>query len=298
VTVVDNTATVNGRLTVSWTGLAGLTIDAGAGDNTLSVRGTPLDRGAVTLAGGAGANTYALATRDSAVRVVTVSGRDTLDFSNATAGVTVDLGLDRGQPQTIGGGNNTLALRGIIENLIGTPHDDVLLGNDAGNTIRGLGGHDVLSGFGGHDLLDGGDGDDVLTAGDGNTILLGGAGDDVLRAGTGRNLLIGGAGTDLLFSEAGRRGGSTLVGGGTAFDTNQEALDALLAEWSSDRPLRTRIANLRDGSGSRHRLNGDYFLNADTLIDDGVADLLFGDSRRDWFLAFPGDRVIDRNPRR
>jgi hypothetical protein len=40
------------------------------------------------------------------------------------------------------------------------------------------------------------------------------------------------------------------------------------------------------------------FLNADTPIDDGVADVLFGDSRKDWFLAFPGDHVVDRKPGR
>ena len=81
-------------------------------------------------------------------------------------------------------------------------------------------------------------------------------------------------------------------------DGNDAALHAILAEWSSDRSLRTRIADLTDGSGSRHRLNGDYFLNGDTLLDDGVADLLFGDSRQDWFLPFSGDRVVDRKPRR
>src|SRR5262249_54821664 len=208
-------ATVNGRLTVSWTGLAGLTIDAGAGDDTLSVRGTPLDRGAVTLAGGAGANTYALATRDSAVRVVTVSGRDTLDFSNATAGVNVDLGLDQGQPQTIGGGNNTLAIQGDIADLTGSAYDDVLTGNAAGNVLRGLGGNGVL------------------VAGAGASVLLGGDGDDVLRAGRGRDLLIGGAGSDLLFSEAGRRGGSNPIRGRPTLSAHDAAPERLLAAGSS-----------------------------------------------------------------
>jgi Ca2+-binding RTX toxin-like protein len=283
VSITGTTALVNDRLPVSWSDLGGLTVIGGAGDDTLSVRGTPLDRGVVTLAGGAGHNTYALATRDSAVRIETVSRQDTLDFSNAPAGVRVDLGRDRGQTQHIGGGRNTLALVGEIEELIGSAYDDVLIGNDLGNIIRGLGGNDVL------------------IAGAGDSVLVGGDGDDTLIGGAGRDILIGGAGRDVLIGDppggAGRHGGSILIGGSTAYDDNDAALRALLAEWSSHRPLRTRIANLTDGSGSRHRLNGDYFLNSDTLIDDGVTDVLFGDSRVDWFLPFPGDRVIDRNRR-
>jgi Ca2+-binding RTX toxin-like protein len=275
--ITGTTATVNGRLPVSWSDLAGLTVSAGAGDNTLSVRGTPLARGVVTLIGGAGSNTYALAVQDSAIRIVTVSGRDTLDFSAASAGVTVDLSQERGQTQQIGGGNNTLALKGSIAELIGTPYDDVLIGNDAGNILRGLGGNDVL------------------IAGAGDSVLVGDDGNDTLIAGRGRDILIGGAGRDVLIGSDGGRG-SILIGGGTIYDANDQALRAFLAEWSSDHSLPTRIANLTDGSGSSDRQNGGYFLNGDTLVDDGVTDLLFGDSRVDWFLAFPGDQVIDRNP--
>jgi Ca2+-binding RTX toxin-like protein len=279
VSITGTTATVNGRLPVSWSDLAGLTVVAGAGDNTLSVSGTPLDRGVVTLIGGAGRNTFALATQNSALRVVTVSGRDTLDFSSATAGVTVDLSQEWGQTQRIGGGNNTLALKGSIAELIGSEYDDVLTGNAAGNIIRGL------------------DGNDVLIAASGDTVLVGGGGNDTLIAGVGRDLLIGGAGRSVLLGNDGGRG-SVLIGGSTAYDANDAALHALLAEWSSDRSLRTRIADLTDGSGGQDWLNGDYFLNGGTRIDNGVPDVLFGNSRVDWFLPFPQDRVIDRNPKR
>jgi hypothetical protein len=64
------------------------------------------------------------------------------------------------------------------------------------------------------------------------------------------------------------------------------------------RSLHARIDNLTDGSGSRRRRNGDSFLNAGTLNDDGVIDRLFGDSRRDWWLPSSGDRVIDWRPKR
>jgi Ca2+-binding RTX toxin-like protein len=189
--VVGNTATLNDRLTVTWTNLDALTLEGGAGNDLLSVTGTPLAQGV---------------------------------------------------------------------------------------------------------LLKGGDDDDVLVAGSNTNLLLGGAGNDQLFALAGRHLLIGGAGRDLLFAaDASSRSGSILIGGSTLYDGDDQALRALLAEWSSRRSLRTRIANLTDGSGSRRRRNGNHFLNADTLVDDGIADLLVGDARADWFLPFPENQVVDGN---
>jgi hypothetical protein len=91
VSVADTTATIDNRLRVSWSAPGGLTVVGVTGDKTFRVRGTPLVQGVITLVGGAGTNTYVLATQDSGLRVVSVSGRDTLDFSDASAGVTVDL---------------------------------------------------------------------------------------------------------------------------------------------------------------------------------------------------------------
>jgi Ca2+-binding RTX toxin-like protein len=145
-------------------------------------------------------------------------------------------------------------------------------------------------------IIDGGAGNDLLTAGSGNAILLGGAGDDQLFAGSGRNILIGGDGRDLLATAA--SGGSILIGGRTAHDANDQALRDILAEWSSSRSLQQRIANLTDGSGTPSRLNRGAFLNSSTLVDDGVVDVVFGDSRRDWFLRFSRDLVIDSSPSR
>ena len=76
--------------------------------------------------------------------MVDSTNRGTLDFHDATAAVTIDLRLDQGQPQSIGAGGNTLSLYGAIADLIGTPYDDVLRGNDLDNFIRGLGGDDVI----------------------------------------------------------------------------------------------------------------------------------------------------------
>jgi hypothetical protein len=278
VTVNGQQATIDG-LAVRWARVKSLTIDGGPGNNQVSGSGTPVPGGTINLIGGTGNDTYALATRNSSIQITDSGGLDTLDLSGASAGVNVNLGLDRGQVQHIGGGNNTLAIRGTIETLIGTRYNDVLTGNNANNVIRGLGGNDVL------------------IAGRGNTVLVGGLGHDVLIAGRGRDVLIAGSGPAVLLGAGPSSGGSILIGGSTAYDTNDQALRRILAEWDSDRPLATRIRDLTDGSGRTDRLNGSSFLN-DKTLHAGAADILFGDSRVDWFLPFPQDWVFDSHRRR
>jgi hypothetical protein len=244
------------------------TFDLGAGNNLAVLK--PVGA-SVVVNGGPGNDTYVIAAQYSALTLLDPAGVDTLDFRYEPAGVAVNLRLAQGQPQLMGAGN-TLALVGIYENLIGTPFNDVLVGNDANDVISGLGG------------------------------------DDTIIGGSGYSLLIGGGGRDVVYSASflphvftaapsvnPNAGGSLVIGGSTAFDGNVAALDAILAEWASGRPLATRIANLQSGSGSAGRLNGTSFLNAFTLGHDGAADLLFGDSRADWLLAFPIDLVHDRN---
>lgn len=134
-------------------------------------------------------------------------------------------------------------------------------------------------------ILDGGQGNDQLRGGAGPAILLGDGGDDDLRGGLGRNVIIGGTGEDRL---KGKPGGHILIGGTTAYDHNEEALLAILAEWNSDRDYNMRIGNL-DGTGAHPRLNGSFFLDKQTVIDDLTADRLLGVLGRDWLLLFDGD---------
>ena len=114
---------------------------------------------------------------------------------------------------------------------------------------------------------------------------------DYLLGGPGRNLLIGGAGPDVLL---GRGGDDILIGGTVSFDDDGQSLQALAAEWHSSRSYAERVQNLIDGTGSTERLNGGAFLGSSSLSDDGAPDLLLGGSGRDWFVAFPGDRLGDR----
>ena len=304
-TIADGRVTVNG-LEVSWLGVEQLQIDGARGDDLYQVNalGTP-----TVIA-------------DSA-------GVDTLDFSAAAAGVTVDLNKRTGRAQTIFAGNaNALGLKGTIENAVGTPHADWIKGNSAANRIfggadddtlyggsrndflYGGAGDDVLYGEAGNDQLFGGDGDDRLYGGGGDDFLDGQSGNDELYGDSGNDLLRGGLGTDQLFASAGKniliggaeadeltggKGEDLLIGGSTVYDEHQEALLALLTEWKSKRRFADRVQKLSDGF--MHPALGPLRLTADgpdaTVLEDGAADVLLGGKGSDWFLGGAGDDVRD-----
>ncbi len=66
--------------------------------------------------------------------------------------------------------------------------------------------------------------------------------------------------------------------------TNDAALRSILAEWTSARSYAVRVQNLRDGTGSVERLNGNAFPTDATVHDDRVMDILTGSAGQDWFL--------------
>src|SRR5262249_35847545 len=114
--------------------------------------------------------------------------------------------------------------------------------------------------------LYGGDGNDRLQGGARANGLLGGAGDATLLGGGGRHVLIGGAGADAL---VGNGGDDILIGGSTTYDANEAALHAIMAEWGSAADYGTRVAHLRGTLAGG--LNGTYYLNSQTVLDDGAA---------------------------
>ena len=82
---------------------------------------------------------------------------DTVSYQfGATAGVTVTLGLDTPQ-NTLGSGVDTLI---GVENVIGSPYDDILTGDALANVLGGGGGWRKFEANSGADLLIGGDGND------------------------------------------------------------------------------------------------------------------------------------------
>jgi Ca2+-binding RTX toxin-like protein len=138
-----------------------------------------------------------------------------------------------------------------------------------------------------------GSGNDLLQGGGGNDVLVGGAGNDTLIAGQGRDLLIGGSGAAQL---VGNSGDDILIAGTTAFDHNQAALAAIMAEWTSARSYADRVANL-SGTGSGPRANGNVFLiasgPAETVFANNAVNVLHGGSGMSWFFAKRSGAVID-----
>ncbi len=162
--------------------------------------------------------------------------------------------------------------------------------------VFGQAGNDVILVAGGIPVpawLYGGAGNDVLVVSTGNNVLLGGTGDDVLYGGSGRDLLIAGRGADVVF---GNGGDDLAIGGTTAYDANDAALTAIMAEWTSGHSFATRVANLSNTGGSlASRLNGDFFLlgsgSGQTVFNDGASDYLSGGFGSDWLLAGPEDWI-------
>jgi len=136
-----------------------------------------------------------------------------------------------------------------IENINGSPNDDILTGtdiigndlsrylnggydnriygNDGNDTIYGGLGDDLLRGYSGNDTLwgDGGNqfegGDDRLDGGDGDDTLHGEGGDDFLRGASGNDIISGGVGEDTLdYSLVGAGIVLDLSGGGDGTATN------------------------------------------------------------------------------
>jgi Ca2+-binding RTX toxin-like protein len=147
----------NGVANTIWGNGGNDTIYGRDGDDTLNG-----GDGSDTLLGGVGADALAGG-----------NGIDRAQYSDATAGLTVDLAT---------AANNTGIAAGdtfsSIENLYGSNYNDSLRGDAAANTIWGSAGNDSIYGRDGNDTLNGGDGNDYLLGGAGADALIGGNGID------------------------------------------------------------------------------------------------------------------------
>ncbi|MBB4041373.1 Ca2+-binding RTX toxin-like protein [Microvirga flocculans] len=165
------------------------------------------------------------------------AGADTVDYSEASSGVTVNLGIVTEQAVGGGQGSDTLI---DIEKIVGSAHHDSLTGNTANNTLLGGGGNDTLEGGQGDDRLDGGTGTNTArysgssrakvdlritgsqnTTGYGSDTLIGisnlegGSGADHFIGHDGNNRLVGNGGDDTL--EGGK--GDDVIEGGSGQNT-------------------------------------------------------------------------------
>ena len=111
------------------------------------------------------------------------SGIDSARYTDSNAAVQVSLLTGEGTGGTAQGDELE-----SIENLTGSVHNDLLVGDDNDNELDG--------GQGGADTLKGGGGDDELVGVQGDDTLKGGGGDDTFRGGGGADDIDGGSGID------------------------------------------------------------------------------------------------------
>ncbi len=124
--------------------------------------------------------------------VFDTGGTDVFDFSSYTANQTLDLREESFSDLAGLDGNIGIARGVVIEHGRTGGGNDMLIGNDAGNSLSAGFGGDTASGGGGNDAIRGQSGDDTLS---------GDAGSDLVEGGTGNNLIEGGSGGDLLIGD-------------------------------------------------------------------------------------------------
>lgn len=106
-----------------------------------------------------GDDTYRLGQRESSAQVTVIDdgGQDTIDASGLAAAVRIDLtpghlgSVGLSSAGFAGSENLGMALGTVIENVVGTAYDDVLLGNLVDNLITGGPGNDWMDGGSGTD---------------------------------------------------------------------------------------------------------------------------------------------------
>lgn len=212
-------------------------LSGGSGNDMLNgADGTDILNGGAgndSLIGGNGDDTY-LFDADSALGFDTLlettgGGTDTLDFSDSSNNVQVD--LNSAVSQIINASLSLSLLNQQVENVHGGTGSDVISGNSLNNGLIGGIGDDQLNGGAGADTLNGGDGADelnggadddqlngdagadILDGGDGNDIVNGGDGNDILISSLGTDSLDGGAGDDQLIIDGEHSAGDVMTGG-------------------------------------------------------------------------------------
>ncbi len=100
-------------------------------------------------------------------------GTDTLDYTNYSTGVLVNLSdQDHQTPFTVARFATGVGQVDGFENVVGTNLNDVIVGSDANNRLSALGGDDELHGLRGNDTLLAGPGDDKSYGGNGDDLYI------------------------------------------------------------------------------------------------------------------------------
>ena len=255
------------------------------------------------------------------------AGMDWAAYRDSDAAVTINLA--EGMVQ---GGHAEGDVLTEIENIIGSAHDDVLVGDDAANRLEGGGGADRLDGGAGSDWASykssnegvtvdlaagtaaGGDaqGDvienienlsgsgfaDVLRGDDNANRLDGGGGDDWLLGSSGADQLDGGAGLDGLSYELSAAGVTVNLGEGTSAGGYAQgdvftSIEHVMGSEYRDVLMGDADANELYGIGGDDELKGDA--GDDTLEGGAGADRLDGGAGLDWAVYLTSDAGVTVN---
>jgi Ca2+-binding RTX toxin-like protein len=220
--------------------------------------------------------------------------RGTVDYSQASARVSVDLAAGRATGRSIG--KDTLQ---HVESVAGSQHADTIYGDDRRNVLGGFGGADYLDGRGGNDdLVDdeasasktliGGSGDDTLRddksdgdVADSADTLDGGPGDDVIFVPYGTNTIDGGSGTDWVVPGANtdETDGSTWT-----IDLGAGTVTNFGAQGHPERVYSSTVAGVEDAEGG---------FTDDVLRGDDGPNVLIGGTGNDQLYGEGGDDTLD-----
>ena len=116
--------------------------------------------------------------------------------SNVTIKENLIIGTDCDDTIRGDGGNNIIFTLAGNDEANGGNGNDIIYAGSGEDRLYGAKGNDVLVGGLGTNLLDGGPGDDMILGGPGNDLLIGGPGDDVITAGAGTSIMYGGPNAD------------------------------------------------------------------------------------------------------
>jgi hypothetical protein len=215
------------------------------------------------MCGSAGDDTLAGGPGDDVLR-----GGDGVDWAAyglAPRGVLIDLA----EGTATGWGSDRVV---SIENVLGSPFEDEINGDQGPNTLLGGDRRDFLHGLGGDDHLEGGNGDDRLSGGGGADVIDGGKGQDRIRGGYGDDVLRGRSGNDDIWPG----GGNDEVDGGSGAD---------LASYD-DGPRRVKV-DLR--SGSARGFGVDRLAGIEEIDGTPHDDMLLGDAAGNRLRGGEGD---------
>lgn len=262
-TIIDDNGT-NAFENVTFTNpTISLTVNAGDGNNTISV--SALDAAfaaSFTLNGEDGIDNVDASALNVALSLNGGDGADVL--LGGTLNDTIEGGA--GSDSIDGGaGNDT-----ITDTAVGSDGDDTLKGGTGLDTIRGGVGNDSIEGGSDGDSLFGGDNDDTILGDDGPDFIDGGEGSDSLLGGEGNDTIVGQGGGDVIRGE----GGQDSLDGGADSDTVDGGSE-------NDTVL--------GGDGADSLLGGD----GDDSVDGGADnDTLAGGAGTDNIIGGTGDDEV------